>query len=284
MKDLIFENSDLEQGRLRVDGSGRDATRPAGDHGAKNIRWNTEPSRVFRTQAVHQIEKNIGIAFEGILDLSTGELKRVAGRAGQDVIEIAAQEFELFVTEKHGCSGSSLLDGNDRERKAEAELAIDPDLDRIDAVFLKLEPAKNVHVGRVSIQGRKRKLHLALGYRVFIIGIEDQRVLIELSDSAAPSSPQAKLEKPDRHHRGGNDSHNADEGLLPAGLLADVLAENAGLEVRKNFLGHWSITQQFVRYAQDIFPRDDCPSDGQFLHADFSICGLPKAPLRSPPQ
>lgn len=284
MKDLILEDSDLKQGRLRVDGSGRDATRPAGDHGPKNIRWNTEPSRVFRTKAVHQIEKNIGIAFEGILDLSPGELERVAGRAGENVIEIAAEEFELFVTEKHGCSGSPLLDRNDRERKAEAELAIDPDLDRIDAVFLKLEPAENVHVRRVSIQGRKGELNLALGNRILIIGIEDQRVLIELPDSAAPSSPQAKLEKPDRHHRGGNDSHNADEGLLPAGLLADVLAENAGLEVRQDFLGHRSITQQFVRYAQDIFPQEAGPSDGQFLHSDFSVCGLPRAPLRSPLQ
>jgi hypothetical protein len=56
-------------------------------------------------------------------------------------------------------------------------------------------------------------------------------LLREPTDATAPAGPEAEFEKAERQNWGGNHPDDADECLLAAGLLADILAKHAGLQI-----------------------------------------------------
>jgi len=175
------------------------------------------------------------------------------------------------------------MDLDHGQREAKAKLVIDPHFDGVDPVLLKLKATEDVNVCGMGVEGRKRELNFTLGNRVFVIGIQDQRVLTELADSPAPAGPETELEKSDRRHRGRDDTHDADERLLPAGFLANILAEHTGLEVRQNFLRHAGITHQFLRAAQNKLGEKCCPAARRFpASSPPARHGLFYLPLPSP--
>jgi len=181
----------------------------------------------------------------------------VALGAGEDVVEIPAQKLNLFVAQQHGSpsfrtwkmvrdserfveeriilslrnSLPLLVDGNDGEREAKAEGGVDADFDGIDAVFLELETAEDMDVGRVGVERREGKLYFTLRDGIFVIGIEDERVLNEVSHPATPPGPKAELEKTNRRDRCRNHPDDANQCLLSACLLAHILAKDTRLEI-----------------------------------------------------
>jgi len=233
---------------------------PAGatdNEGAEGIDRDAEPTGICRREAVDEVEENIGVARDGIEDMAAMQENGVALGAGEDVVEIPAQKLNLFVAQQHGSpsfrtwkmvrdserfveeriilsrrnSLPLLVDGNDRQREAKAEGGVDADFDGIDAVFLELETAEDMHVSRVGVERGEGKLHFALRDGILVIGIEDERVLNEVSHSAAPPGPKAELEKTNRRDRCGNHPDDANQCLLSASLLAHILAKDTRLEI-----------------------------------------------------
>jgi len=252
-----LKKSGVDEEGLRGRGGEGNAARSAGDEGAEGIDGDAEPSGIGGREAIDKVEENIGVTRDGIKDVAAMQENGVALGAGKDVVEIAAQKLNLFVAQQHGSpsfrtlkmvrdserfveeriilsrrnSLPLLVDGNDGEREAEAEGGVDADFDGIDAVFLELEAAEDMHVRRVSVERGEGKLHFTLRDGIFVIGIEDERVLNEVPHPAAPSGPEAELEKTNRHDRRGNHPDDADQCLLSACLLAHILAEDTRLEI-----------------------------------------------------
>ena len=130
------------------------------------------------------------------------------------------------------------LDGDDGEREAEAEFAVDLDLDGVEAEAVELESAEDMDIGGVGVEGGEVEVHFAGGDGFLVFGSEDGGLLGEAAGAAAPAGPEAEFEKSERNGGSGDDADDADEGLLSASLLADILAEEAGLEVGQNGFGH----------------------------------------------
>jgi hypothetical protein len=130
------------------------------------------------------------------------------------------------------------LDGDDGEGEAEAEFAVDFDLDSVDAEAGELESAEDMDIGGVGVEGGELELDLAGGDGLVILGVEDGGLLGEPAGAAAPAGPEAELEESERDGGRGNDADDADEGLLSAGLLTDILAEDTGLKVGQDDFGH----------------------------------------------
>jgi len=127
-----------------------------------------------------------------------------------------------------------ILHGNDRERKTETDLVIDPDFDVVETVFGKLNSTKNMHIGRVRIQSRKSKSDNGLGDGGIVIATHHKRFLLKFSGPPAPSGPEAEFEKPDGDHRGGDHINDTHKGLAAIDFLTHVFTENRGLEIGKD--------------------------------------------------
>jgi hypothetical protein len=135
-------------------------------------------------------------------------------------------------------SGWVALNGDDGEGEAEAEFAVDLDLDGVDAEAGELDSAEDMDIGGVGVEGGEVELDLAGGDGFVLVGVENGGLLGEASGAAAPTGPEAELEEAEWDGGGGDDADNADERLLSAGFLADILAEDAGLKVGENGFGH----------------------------------------------
>lgn len=123
------------------------------------------------------------------------------------------------------------MDGDNRKREAEAKFAVQLDLDGVYAESVELDSAEDMDIGGVGVEGGQVELDLARGHGFVIVGVEDGGLLHEAAGAAAPAGPEAELEKSQRNRGCGDHADDADEGLLSAGLLADILAKHAGLKV-----------------------------------------------------
>jgi hypothetical protein len=83
----------------------------------------------------------------------------------------------------------------------------------------------------MGIECGELELDLALRDGGILLWRKDGGLLRELTDATAPAGPEAEFKKAERQHRGGNHTDDAYERLLAAGLLADILAKHAGLQI-----------------------------------------------------
>jgi hypothetical protein len=120
---------------------------------------------------------------------------------------------------------------NNREREAEAEFAVDFDFYRINAGRWDLESPEDVDICGMGIECGELEFDLALRDGGILLRREDGGLLRELTDAATPTGPEAEFEKAERQNRGGDHPDYAHERLLATGLLADILAEHAGLQI-----------------------------------------------------
>lgn len=127
---------------------------------------------------------------------------------------------------------------NNRQREAEAQLAINLDLDGVDPLAGELNSAEDMHIRGVGIEGRELKKHFAGGNGFLILGIEDRRVLGKFPDSPAPPRPEAKFKKSERNGRGRNHPDDANQSLLATRLLAHILTKDTRLQIGQNRFLH----------------------------------------------
>ena len=78
---------------------------------------------------------------------------------------------------------------------------------------------------------------------MLVVAAKNKRFLDKLSGAATPSRPKAKFEKSDRQRRSGYHSENTNQRLLSANLGPDILAGYRGLQVRRDHLGHVSVSE-----------------------------------------
>ena len=101
----------------------------------------------------------------------------------------------------------------------------------IGAVFLELNAAEEVDVGGMCAEIRKSEGDLRLSNCLILFGIIDEALLDEIPAAAAPACPEAELEEADGQSGGGDRADHPDEGLLPADLGPDILAEDGCLKI-----------------------------------------------------
>jgi len=123
------------------------------------------------------------------------------------------------------------LDLNNWQGEAEAEFAVDFDFYRINAGRWDLESPEDVDVCGMGIEGGELEFDLALRDGGILLWRKDGGLLRELTDAATPTGPEAEFEKAERQNRSGNHPDDAHERLLATGLLANILAKHAGLQI-----------------------------------------------------
>jgi hypothetical protein len=123
------------------------------------------------------------------------------------------------------------LNLNNRQWEAEAEFAVDFDFHRINAGRWDLESTENMDICGMGIEGGELEFDLALRDGGILLWRKDGGLLRELTDAATPAGPEAELEKAERQNRGGDHPDYAHERLLATGLLANILAKHAGLQI-----------------------------------------------------
>ena len=101
----------------------------------------------------------------------------------------------------------------------------------IGAVLLELNAAEEVDIGGVCAEIREGERDFRLGNGLILFGIIDEALLDEVSAAAAPACPEAELEEANGQGGGGDCADHPDEGLLPADLGPDILAEDCCLEI-----------------------------------------------------
>lgn len=105
-----------------------------------------------------------------------------------------------------------LIYANDRDREANAEIAIEVDFNVMDAKLLGLDAAEEMHIGSTAFDLAKFEINRSLR-NDFIIRIEESRVLMETTETAAPTRPNAELKKSDGDLRRRNRADDSDESL-----------------------------------------------------------------------
>ena len=130
------------------------------------------------------------------------------------------------------------MDGNNRQREAEAEFPVDLDFHSVDAEAGELDAAEDMHIRGMGVEGGEVESDLAGGDGFIVLGVEDRGLLRKFPDPTAPAGPEAEFKKTERDRRGGDDSDDADEGLLAAGFLPDILAKETRLKIWQDGLGH----------------------------------------------
>jgi hypothetical protein len=135
---------------------------------------------------------------------------------------------------------SGLLNTNHRQRISESKFIIEPNLDVINTVLLKLYAAQHVDIRNIGIQCREGEFQLTLSYGLLVVAAKNKRLLNKLSGAAAPSRPKAKLKESNRQCMSGDHPEDPNQRLLSANLGPDVLAGYRGLQVRRDYLGHVS--------------------------------------------
>jgi hypothetical protein len=144
-------------------------------------------------------------------------------------------------TSKLNRSLPGLLNRNHRERVSQSKFIIEPNLDMVDAILLKLHAAQHVDVRNIRVQGGEGELELALRYGLLIVAAKNKRFLNKLSGASAPTRPEAKLKEANRERRGRDHSENPDERLLSANLCPHILTSDRRLQIRWDHLGHASM-------------------------------------------
>jgi len=126
---------------------------------------------------------------------------------------------------------------NYRERKAQPQFVAEINLNVMQPVLLKLDTAEVMHVRRVPFHLLEYELHFRLRNDLLLIHADDPRLLPEFSRAAAPTRPNAKAYTIDRQRRRRDAVDYADEGLHPIEFAADIFAQQAALQVGKDYVG-----------------------------------------------
>ncbi len=145
------------------------------------------------------------------------------------------------VARERGRRGSSRLGrSNDANGKGEAELegVVEHDLDPVGALLLELHVRKDGHLGEVVLHRAQFDIALAGGDHARVVGKEEAVGGTEVAHSAAPAREEKKLLG--GHGQGGDrdPTEDTDEQKAAVGLLPNVLAEKAGLEIGGNGFAH----------------------------------------------
>jgi hypothetical protein len=162
----------------------------------------------------------------------------------------------LFLSLRQG------LQRQNRKGKSKPELAIDFDLNRVNALAGELDSTEDMNIRGMGIESGEMKLNLACRDGFLVFGIQDGGMLDELADATTPSRPKTKLEKTEWDRRGGNHTDDANERLLAARLLPHILAQDAGLQIGQNHFGHVAkLNQLWVKgsYRLDIKAKEATP-------------------------
>jgi hypothetical protein len=94
-----------------------------------------------------------------------------------------------------------------------------------------LESTEDVDIGGMGIERGELEFDLALRDGGILLRREDGGLLRELTDAATPTCPETEFKKAKGQHRGGDHPDYAHERLLATGLLANILAKHAGLQI-----------------------------------------------------
>jgi hypothetical protein len=126
---------------------------------------------------------------------------------------------------------------NYRERKAQPQFVAEINLNMMQSVLLKLDATEVMHVRRVPFHLLEHELHFRLSNDLLLIHADNPRLLLEFSRAAAPTRPNAKAQTIDWQRRRRDYVDDADEGLHPIEFAADIFAQQAALQVGKNYVG-----------------------------------------------
>ena len=96
------------------------------------------------------------------------------------------------------------------------------------------QAAEDVDIRRMGIEAGELELHGGLGDGLLHLAAHDVGFLHELPDPTAPAGPEAELQESDGDNRSRDGSDGTDESLLAADFLANIFAEDGGLEVGKD--------------------------------------------------
>ena len=107
----------------------------------------------------------------------------------------------------------------------------------VGSVFLELHASKEMDIRGMGIQIGQTEGNFSLGDGLVFLGIINEALLDEIAAPAAPTGPEAKLEKSDREGGRGNRPENTDKRLLSTEFGPHIFTENRGLEVWKNEIG-----------------------------------------------